>query len=343
MFKIFYNKYINKKSGENKKFAEANQFIYLKYYNIKENFYQMSLLIDQITKEKKDYFLNNYSSLKWDRKKWSKFLGVSIHTLSRYAKSRGIEKAMAFNSGQFKTKWNEEKEKILKEFYSVYTVKQLEDMLGIGDEAINKKLKSWGLKKPMVFKNKLALTEEVKKSLLCPYLSNEELSRDYDVSPTTIGNLRKKIGVAVRNYYHIRPSLLEIEVMSVLDELDLAYIYNKKINGKEVDFYLGNKKAIEVNGEQTHKSLNIKKRDFKKLNYLKNLGYELLYLCEYDLFDRNIIKNKIKKFIVSLFSNKQFKKQGERKKKRCEEKSLLTVKPSNYMGNTVPSQLVFFS
>lgn len=80
-----------------------------------------------------------------------------------------------------------------------------------------------------------------------------------------------------------RESSAEKRVREALENLDLAYIKEKRIGRYSIDFYLGQKLCIEVQGEYWHNIPERKETDKRKREYLESNGYHVLYLWENDL------------------------------------------------------------
>lgn len=106
----------------------------------------------------------------------------------------------------------------------------------------------------------------------------------------------------------------ELIVESILKEQLIEFKKQEKIDFYLVDYIIGNK-IIEVQGDYWHWNINLEKyknknppniiqknirRDKAKLTFLKNKGYEVLYIWEYDL-KNNIenCKNIIQKYIFN--------------------------------------------
>ena len=88
-------------------------------------------------------------------------------------------------------------------------------------------------------------------------------------------------------------SIPELEVEKILEELDLAYIYEKKILNWKVDYYLGQKTIIEVQGEYWHNLSKTKEKDERKFKELRDNGYVIIEIWENELSDKDKIKAKI--------------------------------------------------
>lgn len=141
----------------------------------------------------------------------------------------------------------------------------------------------------------LIVQEDFKKDFYNPSLSHAYVGRKYNVRDWTIRKWRlKEIG----NYKQMTDTFLcksvpEIKVEEVLEDLDLAYMYEKQIMNWKVDYYLGNKTIIEVQGEYWHSLEKVKEKDERKFTELKDNGYTIIEIWENEVNDIELIKTKI--------------------------------------------------
>lgn len=136
--------------------------------------------------------------------------------------------------------------------------------------------------------------------------SHTFIASKYGLSVDAVSNFRKK-------YFGHKHKLvsqsncktsLELEVESLLDSIDLCYFYHKEIDGYEIDYYLGQKIIIEVQGKYWHNNNNKihLEKDKKKKKYLENLGYNIIYISEDDLKNKKeeIVKNILKMLVKNI-------------------------------------------
>jgi len=179
------------------------------------------------------------------------------------------------------------------------TQKEVAEKYDVTPSCIGQHRRKLGIRFDYGTRTKLPRTEEVDNELKNPYLSHAELGRKYNVSPNTIARRRKQLGVGVRlKNYNTIP---ELEVKDILDELDYAYIQQKRIGKWSIDFYMGQKTCIDVHGTWTHNKPVYKDRDKRKKEYLKEKGYDYLVIWEKELEDIENVKEKIKSFMVKGF------------------------------------------
>jgi G:T-mismatch repair DNA endonuclease (very short patch repair protein) len=124
-----------------------------------------------------------------------------------------------------------------------------------------------------------------------PYLSHAELGKKYGVSESLIALHRKQRGYGVRRKNY--DTIPELVVTEILDELDLAYIHPKQIGKWSIDFYLGNKVCIDVNGSWSHSLDHVIERDTRKNIELREQGYKYLIIDEVFIKDKELVKNAI--------------------------------------------------
>ena len=127
--------------------------------------------------------------------------------------------------------------------------------------------------------------------MMNPMLSSTFLSAKYGPSNCTIGKWRREFyntNSGLGNNFYSKTTA-EMAFEEILKDLDLAYIYRKKIIGYEVDFYLGQRVIVEVQGNYWHTLTRNKQgktsqqSDFEKKIALENAGYEVLPIWEKEI------------------------------------------------------------
>ena len=88
-------------------------------------------------------------------------------------------------------------------------------------------------------------------------------------------------------------SLAEYKLANILDELDLLYKDHHTIENWSVDFYLGQKIIIEVQGDYWHSDEQRVERDKRKKEDLESKGYRVLHIWESELENIDKVKEKI--------------------------------------------------
>lgn len=218
---------------------------------------------------------------------------VSPSTMSRIAKEHNFVKVR-------QSIWTLEKISWLKNNYDLpYT--ELSNYLGFDSETIRLKINELGIKRNTNHKPyKLDMTDqEFLSDLKNPRLTApdivEKYKYKYGIGESRIHQLRKQEGIKLQINTIERESSAEKFVRQVLDDLDVAYIKEKKIGRYSIDFYLGFHMCIEVQGTYWHGTLQRKLSDIKKRKYLESLNYKVFYIYESNLEQsRNIIEELLK-------------------------------------------------
>jgi len=169
----------------------------------------------------------------------------------------------------------------LKENYQKQKLVELEQALGLCDETIYRMLKALGLKRQRFYYRVLPNTEEVQKDLANPYLSHVKIADKYNCTPDAVAQQRKRKKLGVRR--NIGRTMLEENVANVLNELDLAFIEQKRIKQWSIDFYLGNKICLDVHGNWIHKKNIVIERDNRKIIDLRLWGYFYIVVHEKEI------------------------------------------------------------
>ncbi|EMI09267.1 MULTISPECIES: DUF559 domain-containing protein [Anoxybacillus] len=157
-------------------------------------------------------------------------------------------------------------------------------------------IKLLGIQRQRHWKVYLPKTEEVERELRNPYLSHVEIAKKYGVTDTCVAKRRKELGVKVRRKNF--DTQIEQQVEQILEQLDLAYIKQKRIDKWSIDFYLGRKHCIDVHGEWAHSTKKVQDRDVRKREYLSKKGYRYLVIYEKELQNIEHVTEKIKQFTL---------------------------------------------
>ena len=218
-------------------------------------------------------------------------LGTTIHSVNGKAKSLKLKK----NLCKVYNLLTEEEQNYIKENSLKLSARQIAANLNRDKETINKYIRKNDLvTKRTLFKH-LMKDENFIKDFRNPALSHSYIGKKYNISECSIRNWRLK---TIGDYKQMTNTFLcksipEIEVENILEELDLAYIYEKKVLNWKVDYYLGQKTIIEVQGEYWHNLVKVKEKDERKFKELRNNGYTIIEIWDNELFDKDKIKTKI--------------------------------------------------
>ena len=152
----------------------------------------------------------------------------------------------------------------------------------------------------------LPTTKEFEEDFKNPYFSTTALSAKYHIGYHVLQKARKeKFGNfnSMMNSY-LNKSSAEIKFENILKELDLAFIYEYKINGWEIDYYLGQKIGIEINSSYHHLQItSVVEKDIRKNTELKNSGYTIKTFFDFELDDIDNVKKEIMQLIKNKWSH----------------------------------------
>lgn len=143
--------------------------------------------------------------------------------------------------------------------------------------------------------------ENLIKDIKNPHLSAMYIANKYNLSHSCINRLRKEIAGENFKYvydYTTDMTTLEYNMAKLLNDSDILYKTEYKINDMRVDFLLSHKVIIEVNGEYWHK--NTKERDIKKYSKLIELGYHIIAIDEVYFNNNSVLEDIISFYEGSL-------------------------------------------
>ncbi len=187
--------------------------------------------------------------------------------------------------------------------------RELSKMTGISADTISSYMRARGLgkrKESSYFKISLEDQEAYEKDLKDPRLSHTYIGEKWGVRLENVGAARKRRGLGVWRTNHT--TMIERKVANILEQLDFAYMGQRRINQWSLDFYLGQKTCIDVHGTYWHSGPEKKKRDDRKAEDLAKLGYKYLVIHEVELEDLDKVKDRIRTFCeASLLGNQQTK------------------------------------
>jgi len=200
-----------------------------------------------------------------------------------------------------RTIWTKEEKQFLIDNYQILTQQQLSTVLHKTLKSIQKKMSYMGLKKREKGST-YTLSEE---QFLIDNYNNypiQKLAILMNKSINSIDYNARKNGL-IKDIVPTRP---EKDIMLILDEHNISYEFQSNVRGFIPDFKIGNN-IIEVQGDYWHcnpriypEPINETQKnkiriDKVKHSVYKELGYEVLYLWEYDIV--NDIDDCIKKIL----------------------------------------------
>ena len=273
------------------------------------------------TQERVDYLVKMYNSHEITVVQIAENLGTSEDTATKKAKELGLNK---------KTKRLHTKEDIeyIKDRAQSMSIYKIANNINLSHEFVRRKIKELGLTNLYYDKQeeKWALArrkeqERIKRyyenrkrpniapihddnflwDLANPILTTYDIGKKYDLNPSTVGIWRKRtVGTMnARPEEFGKMTELEDKVAEVLiNDFDLTFFFEYEIHGWNLDFYLGNKKAIETQGEFWHREKKTKDKDERKRKELEENGYSILYIEELDVYNSlDKVKEQILRFL----------------------------------------------
>lgn len=226
-------------------------------------------------------------------------------TIRNAAIRYGLEKReiSLYNS---KNKLNYEERKFIMENHNKFTEKEFSDKFNKSERIIIEFMKSQNLtiirdhprsKKEIYMENNNFVKDY--KNLL---LSTTYIARKYGLKYDTIKtwrnedfgyNYKQKID---KGLYKTAPeSIFE----DLLYELEIPFFYEWKIDKWTIDYYLGKKLCIEIDGTYWHKNTEyVKNKDNRKKEDLTKKGYTLLNFTENEIYNNiDYVKRTLQQYI----------------------------------------------
>lgn len=160
-------------------------------------------------------------------------------------------------------------------------ITDIEKAVGFSDWKIDRLMKALDIKRTRHWHRVIPDTPEVLADLANPYLSHVKIADKYNCTPDAVAQQRKRRGLSVRR--SVSRTRLEEKIAVILDELDIAYHEQKRIDKWSVDFYLGDKTIVDVHGEYIHSKDIAKERDKNKKSFLEKSGYLYIEILEKDI------------------------------------------------------------
>lgn len=257
------------------------------------------------SKEQEQLIINGYASPDISIRELAKELGIGKDTLMRYADKNNLVKVP-------KDKLNAMQRKAIDDWKGEISLNELANNIGLSLAGVQKRMKKLGIdtkqyieKNPHYRPGKTPRDEAFFKDIDNPKYSSIELAEKYGVSDVAIQRWRKKRHGKFKPQLDTSTHLTtpERRVKELLDELDIVYFTHHVIEGWNVDFYLGHKLAIEVNGTYWHGKEKNMRKDVRKLTELMDKGYRVLTINYDKKTDFKMVKKQIQKFWVTHISN----------------------------------------
>ena len=138
-------------------------------------------------------------------------------------------------------------------------------------------------------------------------LSHKYVALKYDLYPSTIKRWRFDVfGKEINNISKTRKKTTpELQFEDILYKLEIPFFYEWSIDKWSIDYYLGWKICIEINGDYWHSNTEyVIEKDKEKEKWLLDNGYKLYIFTENDLMEnKSFVVNKIKEIVAMLDRN----------------------------------------
>lgn len=259
-------------------------------------------------------------------------LGIGDDVVHKKAKELGLKKVR-------KQKLTEEQVKLIRELSEGTPVTHLARKFKVSEETITKALGGLRLKRKEYYRpTKIENVEEFFKDLGNPRYSAPDLANKYKVSVSSVHAWRRKVygkfNACLNTNKHL--SSLELQMSKILDDLDIGYVPHKTIDKYNIDFYLGKKLCLEVDG-QFHELPKRKLQDMEKDTSLTNLGYKIIRVHYSEFENLDTLRSRIEKEWVSHYRNIMKNNPVNPCKRGVPSIKGLSVKGCNVHPNTEPS------
>ena len=231
-------------------------------------------------------------------------------TVKNVADRYGLEKRKQEYYPQ-KSKLNYEQRLFVLNNCDKYTNKEFEEMFSIKERTIREFLNKHD-KKALKADQRIYKKED--------YLKNEEFKNDYFNLTYSDSYVAQKYGLSYKTLHSWRiedigddrkrlaRSLKKTEPESIFEDylydLEIPFFYEWKIDNWSIDYYLGQKICIEINGDFWHSRDKDIDKDNRKKQYLESKGYALYSFTESEIINnKDYIYNELHKITALLYRN----------------------------------------
>lgn len=251
---------------------------------------------DNWTDERKALFVKMYTDIEYD---------VYVYTyddiLTEFTEitNRGTAQNIANKLGFFREEkymiknksltYMQRKEIIIKN--NTLNISEMAKNMNLNERTIVNFLKSQNIKpnraNPKYKKEIMLSNDNFKNDYENLLLSPTYINKKWDIDNKTISIWRKQ---DFGDYTHrVNGALIrtrpEQEFEDILFELEIPYFYQWQIDNWRIDYYLGNKLCIEINGAYWHNKEEIAKKDKRKIKDLRNKKYTIINFTEYEIYN----------------------------------------------------------
>lgn len=231
-------------------------------------------------------------------------------TVKNVADRYGLEKRKQEYYPQ-KSKLNYEQRLFVLNNCDRYTNKEFEEMFSIKERTIREFLNKYD-KKALKADQRIYKKED--------YLKSEEFKNDYFNLTYSDSYVAQKYGLSYKTLHgwrvedigddrkRLAKSLKKTEPESIFEDylydLEIPFFYEWKIDNWSIDYYLGQKICIEINGDFWHSRDKDIDKDNRKKQYLESKGYTLYSFTESEIINNKVyIYNELHKITALLYRN----------------------------------------
>lgn len=187
--------------------------------------------------------------------------------------------------------------KFIDDNYSIKTIQSIATSLKRKRDTIVAYMKSKNYESMESKLDRYLKNEDFSKDFCNPQLSGAYVARKHGFNDSYITLQRKKrIGSfkQMTNTFLCK-SVAEMDFEDILEELNMSYFYEHKIDKWKVDYYLGFNVIVEIQGAYWHSLEKVKEKDSRKFKELKDLGYTVIEIQEEELKNKESVKETIVK------------------------------------------------
>ena len=250
------------------------------------------------SKEEDQLLIEMYQSDKYSMPDIEKRFGLSDDTILRRLGALGI----SHERKQRKKTWlTEEAAMYLANWQGEESIPTIAKRYGVCAETIRKYLLSIGKDTSLHLEHyeapvKYEMTDEIMEYIKNPRYAAWEVAEEFNLTTDWVKKKRQDIfgRFVVQKDYKKTYSLPEKKVADILDELDIVYYDHHDIGKWNVDFYLGSKTIIEIQGTFSHSHEHVIAKDKKKKSELEEDGYTILYINEEEVDNTQLVIEKIR-------------------------------------------------
>lgn len=193
-----------------------------------------------------------------------------------------------------------EEEKFILEYYQKLTVSEIAKAINKNRKTVYDYIEKNALSAPLSrFNFYYKENEDFKKDFENPALSSSYVGKKYGFNDSYIGAKRKELIGDYKSMINtfLCKSVPELQFEDIMEEIDLTFFYEYKINKWKCDYYLGQKIIVEIQGEYWHSLDKVKEKDDRKFQELLDLGYTIITFNETSLENKNFVKEVVFKTI----------------------------------------------